>query len=80
MAKKIDKTALTDLVRDDIVRCRDQMDDSLFEMETARNRRDDLFVQAYDARMFSVTEMARLSGMRRESVHVAISRTKERTR
>ncbi len=41
-----------------------------------RNERDQLFVAAYDARSISVTEMARISGMRRESVHDAINRTK----
>lgn len=42
-----------------------------------RRKRDELFVKAYDARACSVTEMAKISGLRRESVHAAINRTKE---
>ena len=43
-----------------------------------RRQRDDLFTKAYDGRKISVTEMGRLSGLRRESVHDAINRTKMR--
>ncbi len=43
-----------------------------------RNHRDQLFVTAYDGRKISVTEMGKLSGLRRESVHDAINRIKTR--
>ena len=44
--------------------------------EQLRLQRDQLFVRAYDTRSISVTEMGRLAGLRRESVHEAINRTK----
>ncbi len=42
-----------------------------------RGERNALFVQAYDDRAISVTEMARIAGVRRETVHEAINRTKK---
>lgn len=53
----------------------------LAEMDVTelRRMRDQMFVDAYDARAISVTEMGKLSGLRRESVHEAITRTKQRS-
>jgi hypothetical protein len=43
-----------------------------------RHQRDDIFVNAYQNRLMSVTDMGTFSGMRRESVHEAINRAKKR--
>ena len=58
----------------------DEVSGALAEIEAQadalRALRNELFVGAYDQRLLSVTEMARISGLRRESVHEAINRTK----
>jgi hypothetical protein len=47
-----------------------------YEFHTAKLRidRDNLFLSAWDMRALTVTEMARIAGLRRESVHQAINR------
>jgi hypothetical protein len=44
----------------------------------ARVLRDDFFLRLYNDRAMTVTEMARISGIRRESVHEAINKARER--
>jgi len=48
-------------------------------LEQAREVRDSLFLELYDTRQFTVTHMANVAGIRRESVHLAINRAKERS-
>ena len=52
------------------------LNEAEYTVEELRINRNRLFVIAYDARAISVTEMARISGLRRDSVHDAIRRTK----
>ena len=55
-----------------------EMDDYGMELDRLRSRRDQLFIHAYDNRALTVTEMARIAGLRRESVHRVINLSKER--
>lgn len=47
------------------------------DLAIARKARDDLFMKLHDEGTITVTEMARITGLRRESVHEVIRKRKE---
>lgn len=61
----------------ELVRLSDLVKTAEDSLRIRRQDRDQMFLDLYEGRVISVTEMARIAGIRRESVHDALNKQRK---